>query len=92
MLGVLIVDLFYTDVAFGERGSQCNCPVARALSRAWPQGTWRVDGEAARNEAYGSFWFTTPGFDALALFDGGESLTARRFVLVEENAQQCRRR
>lgn len=78
----IVIDLYYPDVAFGVRNSQCHCPLARALSRAYPQGVWKVDGHAASNPVYGEFQITREGQDAIAEFDAGEAITARRFVLV----------
>jgi hypothetical protein len=84
---VLVLDVGGEDVLYGDRGSCTNCPVVRALRRWLTAGEWSFDGEVAVNPMYGTFGLLQKvGYDggagAIARFDAGSPLTARRLVLV----------
>lgn len=88
---LLILYLDFGDIALAERESHMNCPVARALTRWMPHGTWEFDGEAARNPVYGTFWLPMRvgsgradkwDFDAIAEYDAGGGFPIRILTLV----------
>lgn len=89
---LLVLYLEYSDVAFGERNSCTNCPVARALTRWMPHGQWSFDGEKATNPVYGTFWLpmrvgagrlgNDREFDAIANYDAGAGFPLRILTLV----------